>query len=84
MERNKIKEGWSEYIQEQYIIYDSNSDENLTMKVHDEGPEILKEDVQYALRKTNSGKATGPDGISVEMNTALEKRCHRNYHQAAE
>ena len=42
------------------------------MEFNDEGLEIKKEEVQYALKKRTSGKGTGPDGISVEIITALE------------
>ena len=37
-----------------------------------ESPTILKEEVKHALSKMQQGKATGPDGIPVEVITALE------------
>ena len=43
------------------------------MEFNKEEPEfLLKEEVQHALKKMKSGKATGPDGISVETITGLE------------
>ena len=52
MERDKIKEGWSEYIQE---LYARNINENL-MKFNNEGPEIMKEEAQNVLKKMKSRK----------------------------
>ena len=46
METDTIKERWSEYIHE---LYDSSRDE--IMELNDEGPEIMKEEVEYALKK---------------------------------
>ena len=78
MERDKIKERWSEYIQE---LYDGSRDENLTMEYQQRRDQkLMKEEVRYALKKMKSGKVTEPDGISVEMITALGNVGMRNYH----
>ncbi|GFR99386.1 hypothetical protein ElyMa_004527200 [Elysia marginata] len=42
------------------------------MKRNFAGPPILKDEVRAAIRKMKSGKATGPDKISVELIEALE------------
>ena len=37
-----------------------------------EGPPILKDEIECALKSMKNGKATGPDDISVEMIESLE------------
>ena len=37
-----------------------------------EGPPILKDEIECALKSMKYGKATGPDNISIEMIEALE------------
>ena len=63
-------ERWSEYIKE---LYD---DERPNVKIIDrnfDGPSLLMEEVGYAMKKMKTGKATGPDMISIEMIEPLEE-----------
>jgi len=68
MERDKILEGWAEYIQE--LFFDERKDRNV-MNGNFAGPPILKDEVRAATKKMKNGKATGPDGISVKLIKAL-------------
>ncbi|GFR87016.1 endonuclease-reverse transcriptase [Elysia marginata] len=43
------------------------------MKRNFAGPPIMKDKVRAAIRKMKAGKATGPDGVAVEMIEALEE-----------
>ncbi|GFS20164.1 LINE-1 retrotransposable element ORF2 protein [Elysia marginata] len=43
------------------------------MKRNFAGPPIIKDEVRAAIRKMKAGKATGPDGVAVEMIEALEE-----------
>ncbi|GFN88930.1 transposon tx1 uncharacterized 149 kda protein [Plakobranchus ocellatus] len=49
---------------------DQRKDHNV-MKNNFAGPPIMKDEVQAAIRKMKTGKATGSDGISVELIEAL-------------
>ncbi|GFR88239.1 hypothetical protein ElyMa_000765700 [Elysia marginata] len=71
MENCKILERWAEYIHE---LFDGNRkhDHNI-MKRNFAGPPIMKDEVRAAIRKMKAGKATGPDGVAVEMIEALEE-----------
>ena len=68
MERDKILERWAEYIQE--LFFDERKDPDV-MNGNFAGPPILKDEVRAATKKMKNGKATGPDGISVELIEAL-------------
>ncbi|GFO03062.1 hypothetical protein PoB_002956700 [Plakobranchus ocellatus] len=63
MEKEKILERWEEYISE--LFEDQRKDHNV-MKNNFAGPPIMKDEVQAAIRKMKTGKATGSDGISVD------------------
>ena len=43
------------------------------MKKNFAGPPIMKDEVREAMRKMKTGKATGPDGLSIELIEALEE-----------
>ena len=43
------------------------------MKKNFAGPPIKKDEVREAMRKMKTGKATGPDGLSIELIEALEE-----------
>lgn len=62
MEKDKIRERWSEYI---HALYNSNKDNAFEIELNDEGPEILKDEVRHAMKKMKPGKATGPDEVSI-------------------
>ncbi|GFR85819.1 transposon TX1 uncharacterized 149 kDa protein [Elysia marginata] len=69
IDKERILERWAEYIEE---LFNDNSKEYDEMKRNFAGPLILKDEVRAAIRKMKSGKATGPDKISVELIEALE------------
>ena len=69
MDKNDILDRWSEYIEE---LFSDNRNENIVLKRELDGPPILKEEVQAAIKKMKSGKATGPDNIPIEIITTLE------------
>ena len=65
---------WGECITE--IFEDHRKNYNL-MKHNFAGPPIIKDKFRAAMRKIKSGKATGPDRISVELLEALEdNKCY--------
>ena len=70
MEKDKIRERWTECIQD---LYNSNRDEEFQVECLDEGPDIMMEEVRYALKKMEAGKAVGPDELCVELIEALEE-----------
>ncbi|GFR98655.1 LINE-1 retrotransposable element ORF2 protein [Elysia marginata] len=43
------------------------------MKRNFAGPAIMKDEVRAVIREMKAGKATGPDGVAVEMIEALEE-----------
>jgi hypothetical protein len=59
---NKIKR-WTEYLNE--LFEDDRN--NLTQIINATGPDILKEEVEYAIRNAKNGKANGPDEIPTEL-----------------
>lgn len=69
MEKEKIRERWTEYIHD---LYNSNRDEDFEIEYNGEGEAIMVDEVRHALKKMKTGKATGADGVAVEMISALE------------
>ena len=61
---------WSEYIGG---LFKDNRGERPAIKKNTDGPPILKAKVEAAIRKMKRGKATGPDGIPIEIILALEE-----------
>ena len=57
---------WQEYTKELYIKYLSDPDNHDGVIIHLE-PDILEYEVKWALRSITSNKASGDDGISVEL-----------------
>ncbi|MGX9987587.1 reverse transcriptase domain-containing protein [Soonwooa purpurea] len=68
LEKEKILQRWKEYIGE--LFHDKR--EQPAVNRIDDGPEILKSEVEAALAKLKRNKAPGPDGIVAEMMTALD------------
>ncbi|GFO46720.1 endonuclease-reverse transcriptase [Plakobranchus ocellatus] len=69
MEKKEISNRWSEYVD------DLNKDDRCKkpkIEKNKEGPSILKEEVEAALKKMKNGKATGPNNIPVEIIKALD------------
>ena len=60
---------WSEYIED---LFEDSREEKCNINKEMDGPSILKEEVESAIRKMKLGKATGPDNIPVEIILALE------------
>ena len=59
---------WSEYIEELF----SDKRKKLRINKEADGPPILKEEVEAAIKKMKFGKATGPDNIPIEIIVTLE------------
>ena len=70
MDRKKILERWAEYIRE---LFEDNRKEHDVIKKKFAGPPTMKDEVRKAMRKMKTGKATGPDGLSIELIEALEE-----------
>ena len=64
IEKEEIIKRWEEYIEE--LFYDERGIKP-TRKDEDYGEDILKSEVEFALRKMKRGKAPGPDQVNVEM-----------------
>ncbi|GFS26516.1 LINE-1 retrotransposable element ORF2 protein [Elysia marginata] len=71
MEKDKILERWAEYTHE--LFDDNRKFDHNVMKRNFAGLPIMKDEVRAAIRKMKAGKATGPDGVAVEMIEALEE-----------
>ena len=70
MDKGDILDRWSEYIEE---LFKDNRGEKPVIKKDMNGPPILKEEVQAAIKKMKQRKATGPDNIPVEVIVTLEE-----------
>ena len=65
-QKQDIKKSWQEYIEELYKKDLHNPDNHDGMITHLE-PDILECKVKQAFRSINMNKATGRDGIPVEL-----------------
>ena len=65
-EAEEIKKRWQEYTEEQYKkdLHDSDNHDGV---ITDLGPDILKCEVKWALESITMNKASGGDGIPVEL-----------------
>ena len=65
-EAEDIKKRWQEYTEELYKkdLYDSDSHNGMITYLE---PDILECEVQWALESITTNKASGGDGISVEL-----------------
>ncbi|CAF3582803.1 unnamed protein product [Rotaria socialis] len=71
MEKHDILNRWSEYIGERF---DDNRAPKPNIKKNIEGPSIMKDEVRQAIKSMKTNKATGSDGISIEMIQCLDER----------
>ena len=69
LEKEKILEGWKNYIQE---LFHEDRGEKPLIKKNMEGPLILKSEVRAAVAKMRKNKAAGQDEIMTEMIMALD------------
>ena len=67
-EAEDIKKKWQEYTEELYKkdLHDPGNQEGVITHTHLE-PHILECDVKWALRSITRNKASGGDGIPVEL-----------------
>ena len=68
-EKDRVLERWAEYIGELF----EDTRPPLPAPSNDDGPPILKDEVQKALKNAQLGKAPGDDGITTEMLKLLEE-----------
>ncbi|GFO26187.1 endonuclease-reverse transcriptase [Plakobranchus ocellatus] len=64
MEKKEILNRWSEYVED---LFKDDRCEKLKSEKNLEGPAILKEEVEAAIKKMKNGKATGPDNTPVSI-----------------
>ena len=65
-EANDIKKRWQVYTEELYIKYLNDPDKDNGVITHLQ-PDILECKVKWALRSITTNKASGGDGIPVEL-----------------
>ena len=73
-EAEDIKERWQEYTEELYTKDLYNQDNHDGVITHLE-PDILEYEVKWALESITTNKASGGDGIPVELFHNPERRC---------
>ena len=69
MEEEEVMERWVEYIGE---LFEDDRPTHMELDNNEEGPPIIKSEIENAFGKMKRGKATSDDGISIEMLTAVE------------
>ena len=69
MDIEDVKTRWNEYVSELY--HDVRPEENEIEIVNDEGPEIMRSEVEAAIKEMKAGKAVGGDGVAAEALQAL-------------
>ena len=70
-EAEDIKKTWQEYTEDLYNKYLHNPDNHDGVITHLE-PDILECEVKWALESITMNKASGGDGIPVEMDDAVK------------
>ena len=70
MEKEKIIERWTEYIQE---LFEDDREALPQIRKDIEGPEILKDEVRFAIKQMKRNKACGPDNIYAELLQATDE-----------
>ena len=65
-EAKDIKKRWQEYMEEQYKkdLQDPDNHDDVITNLE---PDILESEVKWALESITTNKASGGDGISVEL-----------------
>ena len=69
-EKEDVEKRWTQYIRD---LYDDPDREELEDIPTGSGPDILKEEVKFALKVMGSNKAPGIDGITAEHLRALDE-----------
>src|SRR5438552_6228513 len=72
MEKEKIIERWTEYIQE-LLLFEDDREALPQIRKDMDGPEILKDEVRFAIKQMKRNKACGPDNIYAELVKATEE-----------
>ena len=70
MEKEQIIERWTEYIQE---LFEDDRGDMPHIRKDIDGPEILKDEVRFAVKHMKRNKACGPDNIYAELLQASEE-----------
>ena len=70
MEKEKILERWSQYIEE---LFEDDRKGKPSISKPIDGPKILKSEVRAAMNKMKKNKAAGPDDVTVEQLTILDE-----------
>ena len=70
-EAERVKKRWQEYTEELYKKDLHNQDNHDGMIIHLE-PDILESEVKWALESITTNKASGGDGITIELFQILE------------
>ena len=75
-EAEDIKKRWQEYTEELYKkdLHDQDNHDGVISHTHLE-PDILECEVKSALGSITKNKASGGDGIPVELSQILKRRC---------
>ena len=73
-EAEDIKKRWQEYTEELYKkdLHDPDNHDDVITNLE---PDILESEVKWALENINMNKASGGDGIPVELFQILRRRC---------
>ena len=70
MMKQEILDRWTEYIEE---LFDDERGELPKISKDTEGPKILQDEVENAIKKLKKNKACGPDGMLIEMIQKIEE-----------
>ena len=75
-ETEDIKKRWQEYTEELYKkdLHDPENHDGVITHTH-LGPDILECEVKWALKSITTNKASGGDGISVELLSNPKRSC---------
>src|ERR1700730_11546481 len=70
MEKDQIFQRWTEYIQE---LFEDDRGDLPQIRKDIDGPNILKDEVRFAIKRMKRNKACGPDNIFAELLHATEE-----------